>query len=320
MEATMRGRIILFIILAVAAVLAAAYLGASAGAPKAASKPPAPTASSPPEPTHDRTPGPGPARSPAAPSQQTRQKTGPPAAPPPAPTPKAPTPKACSLMAAAQPPAVTILSDPPPPSATDPLHFGQVSATSFDDTPLLSVAPQYDALATTFSQMEIKTGNGPGECDVTRSLSMTLPVTGTAQAGKLHFFTQGYAYTEQGTSAQVTLRANGQAKVQRFPAGFDDSYVAWLEFPVTPGATYTLSVQLEVHQKPGTGGTAYFNMLSTEGEFTATTASSPAEPTHDRTPADTPPADTPPADTPPAPTPPADTPPAPTPPAPTPAA
>jgi hypothetical protein len=233
---------------------------------------------------------------------------GSPAAPPPAPTPKAPTPKACSLMAAAQPPAVTILSDPPPPSATDPLRFGQVSATAFGQFQLEVLAPQYHALATTFAQMEIKTGNRPGECDVTRSLSITLPVTGTAQAGKLHFFTQGYAYTKQGTSAQVTLRGNGQAKVQRFPAGFDDSYVAWLEFPVTPGATYTLSVQLEVHQKPGTGGTAYFNMLTTEGEFTATTASSPAEPTHDRTPAPTPPAATPPAPTPPAATPPAPTP------------
>jgi hypothetical protein len=258
----MRGRIVLFIVLAVATAFAAAYLGVSAGAPKAAGKPPtATTASSPAGSTHNRTPGPGPARSPTAPSQQTGQKMG---------SPKAAPPKACSSTAAAQPPAFTILSDPPPP--TDPMHFGQVSTTSFDDSAQISMSGDYQALTTTFSKFEIATGRnmekGSGECDVTRSLSMTLPVTGPAQAGKLGFYVQGYAWTGQGASAQLTLRGNGQVKVQRFPAGFDDSYVLALEFPVTPGATYTLSVQLEIHQNPGTGGNAYLNMASIDSQLT----------------------------------------------------
>ena len=70
----MRSRTVLFIVLAVAIAFAAAYLGVSAGAPKAAGKPPtATTASSPAGSTDNRTPGPGPARSPTAPSQQTGQ-------------------------------------------------------------------------------------------------------------------------------------------------------------------------------------------------------------------------------------------------------
>ena len=259
----MRSRTVLFIVLVVVTAFAAAYLGVSAGAPKAAGKPPtATTASSPAGSTDNRTPGPGPARSPTAPSQQMGQKIG---------SPKAAPPKACSSTAAAQPPAVTILSDPPP-SPTDPMHFGQVSTTSFDDSAHISMSGDYQALTTTFSKFVIATGrnveNGSGECDVTRSLSMTLPVTGPAQAGKLGFYVGGYAWTDQGASAQLTLRGNGQVKVQRFPAGFDDSYVLALEFPVTPGATYTLSVQLEIHQNPGTGGNADLDMLSIDSQLT----------------------------------------------------
>jgi hypothetical protein len=193
------------------------------------------------------------------------------AAPPTAAPPTAAPPKACTSTAAAQPPAFTILSDPPP-SPTDPMHFGQVSTTSFDDSAQISMSGDYQALTTTFSKFEIATGRnvekGSGECDVTRSLSMTLPVTGPAQAGKLGFYVQGYAWTGQGASAQLTLRGNGQVKVQRFPAGFDDSYVLALEFPVTPGATYTLSVQLEVHQNPGTGGNADIDMASIDSQLT----------------------------------------------------
>jgi hypothetical protein len=263
-----RSRTVLFIVLAIAAAFAAAYLGVSAGAPKAAGKPPTATTASPPAgSTHDRTPGPGPARSPTAPSQQMGQKIGSPKAAPP----KAAPPKACSSTAAAQPPAFTILSDPPP-SPTDPMHFGQVSTTSFDDSAHISMSGDYQALTTTFSKFEIATGRnvekGSGECDVTRSLSMTLPVTGPGQAGKLGFYVGGYAWTDQGASAQLTLRGNGQVKVQRFPAGFDDSYVLALEFPVTPGATYTLSVQLEIHQNPSTGGNADLDMLSIDSQLT----------------------------------------------------
>jgi hypothetical protein len=193
--------------------------------------------------------------------------SSPAASPPQAPAPKAPAPKACSSTAAAQPPAFTTLSDPPPPSATDPVHFGQVSTTSPQSSPLLDISPDYQALTEKFSKIEIKTWKG-SKCDVTRSLSMTLPVTGTARAGTLDFYVQGFAVAYPGASAQLTVRGNGQVKFQRFPAGFEDGYVVKLEFPVTPGATYTLSVQLEVHQNPGTGGAVSLNMSAIDSQVT----------------------------------------------------
>jgi hypothetical protein len=271
-EATMQRRKVLLIVLAVVAALAATYLGLSAGAPKAAGKPPTTTASSPAGSPGNQTPGPGPTHSPAASPQQTGPKMGSPAATPPkssppkAAKPKAPKPKACSSTAAAQPPAVTIRSAPPP-SATGPVRFGQVSTTSFDDAAQLAMSDDYQALTMGFSKFEIDMGKGSRECDVTRSMSVTLPVTGTAQAGKLGFYVQGYAVTDKSTSAQLTLRGNGQVKVQRFAAGFDNSYTLALEFPVTPGATYTLSVQLEVHQNPDTGGDGYLNMSSIDSQI-----------------------------------------------------
>jgi hypothetical protein len=160
------------------------------------------------------------------------------------------------------------VSDPPPPSAADRVHFGQVSTTSFDDSAQISISEDHTGLTTTFDKFVIEMVKGSGECDVTRSLSMTLPVTGPAQAARVHFFVKGLAYTDQGASARLTVRGNGQVKVKSFPAGFDDTYIQALEFPATPGATYTLSVQLEVHQNPDTGEYAHLNMTSIDSEVT----------------------------------------------------
>ena len=87
-------------------------------------------------------------------------------------------------------------------------------------------------------------------------------------AGTLDFYVQGYAIADQGASAQLTVRGNGQVKVQRFPAGWEDDYLLELQFPVTPGATYTLSVQLEIHQNPDTGGNVYLNMSAIDSRVT----------------------------------------------------
>jgi len=264
-EAIVRSRIVLFLVLAVAVALVAVYLGWSTSTPKAAGEPwTAMTAGAPVGAAHKPTSGSGPVRSPTAFSQQTGQNMGSPkaappkAAPPKTPPPKASTPnvgppKACS-SAAPQPPVSTIVSDPPPPAA-DQVYFGQVSITSFDDSAQMSISPDYQALTTTFANFVIEMVKGKGACDVTRSLSMTLPVTGPAQAGRLGFYVQGFAFVEQGATARLTLRGNGQVKVRTFSAGFNDSYIQALKFPVTPQATYTVSVQLEVHQNPDTGET-----------------------------------------------------------------
>jgi hypothetical protein len=249
----MRGRIVLFVILAVVTALVGIYLGWSTTTPKAVGEPSTATlAGSPVGPTQRRGFGSGPSRTPTP----SLPKAGPPKA---SPTKVAP-PKACSSTAAAQPPAHTKWLDPPP-AAADQVYFGQMSIRSFDDSARTSISPDYQALTTTFDNFTIEVRKG-GECDVTRSLSMTLPVTGPAQAATVGFYIQGTAYADQGASARLTIRANGQVKVKRFPADFADTYIHWLEFPVTSGATYTVSVQLEVHQNPDTGGYATLNMTS----------------------------------------------------------
>ena len=128
----------------------------------------------------------------AAPPKATPPKTPPPKAS----TPNVGPPKACS-SAAPQPPVSTIVSDPTPPAA-DQVYFGQVSITSFDDSAQMSISPDYQALTTTFANSVIEMVKGKGACDVTRSLSMTLPVTGPAQAGRLGFYVQGFRLRRAG--------------------------------------------------------------------------------------------------------------------------
>ena len=236
----MRGRIVLFIVLAVAAALAAAYLGVSAGAPKAAVQPPpATTASSPPGSGHDRTPGPGPTRSPTAPSPHTEPKTGPPAPPP---------------------------ATKPPPS-TGPVRFGKVTVTPSGDTASLDVAPSdHRALTATFSDREVQVAPGATE-PATRSFAVTLPLTDGAKGETLRVYVQGYAFAQEGAYAQLTLKLNGLSSVRYYRSGWDDSFVEVLEAPATPATTYRLEGVLEVHQKPGTGGAAYLNVSSVDASI-----------------------------------------------------
>jgi hypothetical protein len=254
----MRGRIVLFIVLAVAAALAAAYLGVSAGAPKAAVQPPpATTASSPPGSGHDRTPGPGPTRSPTASSPHTEPKTGPPAPPPPAPTPKA----GANPGGTATPPATK------PQPSTGPVRFGKVTVTPSGDTASLDVAPSdHRALTATFSDREVQVGPGATE-PAPRSFAMTLPLTDGAKGETLRVYVQGYAFAQEGAYARLTLKLNGLSSVRYYRSGWDDDFVEVLEAPATPATTYRLEGVLEVHQKPGTGGPAYLNVLSVDASI-----------------------------------------------------
>ena len=254
----MRGRIVLFIVLTVAAALAAAYLGASASAPKAAVQPPpATTASSPPGSGHDRTPGPGPTRSPTAPSPPTEPKTGPPAPPPPAPTPKA----GANPGGTATPPATK------PQPSTGPVRFGKVTVTPSGDTASLDVAQSdHRALTANFSDREAQVAPGSTE-PATRSFAMTLPLTDGAKGETLRVSVQGFAHAQEGAYAQLTLKLNDLSSVRYYPNGWEDDFDEVLEAPATPATTYRLEGVLEVHQKPGTGGAAYLNVLSVDASI-----------------------------------------------------
>ena len=249
----MRGRIVLFIVLAVAAALAAAYLGVSAGAPKAADKPPAAaTPSSPARSAPGRTPGPGPTRSPTGPSQQM-----PTAVPSKAPTPKA----------GANPGGTATQPATKPQPSTGPVRFGKVTVTPSGDTASLDVAPSdHRALTATFSDREVQVGSGATE-PAPRSFAMTLPLTDGAKGETLRVYVQGYAYAQEGAYARLTLKLNGLSSVRYYRSGWDDDFVEVLEAPATPATTYRLEGVLEVHQKPGTVGAAYLNVLSVDASI-----------------------------------------------------
>jgi hypothetical protein len=234
----MRGRIVLFVVLAVVAALVGVYVGWSTNTPKAVGEPATATpADSSVGSTQRRGFGSGPARSPTASSQ-----------------PKATPPKAT-------PPA-----SPPRPS-TDPVRFGKVTTTPSDNTTTLDVAESdRRALTAVFSDREVQVG-GNETGDRSRSFSMTLPLTDGAKGETLRVYVQGYAVVQGGARAQLTLKVNGQGTVRYYPRGFDDEVFETLEVPATPATTYRLEGVVEVHQVPGANGDAYLNVLSIDASI-----------------------------------------------------
>jgi hypothetical protein len=251
----MRGRIVLFAVLAAVVALVAVYVGWSTSTPKAAGEPSTATPSdSTVRSTQQQASGSTPSRSPAASS------------------PKAPAPKVSSPTSSPQAepkPKPKPKSKPKPGSqprpSTDPVRFGPVSTTPSDDTLDVSTSDDRRALSATFSALEVTVGD-PDATDVTtRSFAMTVPLTKGVKGNTLKVFAQGYVVTEkEGATARLTLRGNGRTTVENFPAGWDDSFLHVMELPATPGTTYRLTAVIEIHQNRGTDGQGYANIASIE--------------------------------------------------------
>jgi hypothetical protein len=240
----MRGRIVLFLVLAVTVALAGVYFGRSTITPMAIGEPATTTqADSSMGPTQRRDSSWGRSRSPTASSHKAgspnnhanrdRDHTQPP--PPPA-------------------------SQPPP--NTGPVHFGKVTTTpSADD---LSVAQSdHRALTAIIPGREVDVAPGATE-PATRSFAMTLPLTDGAKGATLGVYVHCTAYTKGGANAALTLNLNGYGTVRGFPSGSNDSYVAVLKAPATPATTYQLSGVLEAHPAPGTDAAAHLNVDSVD--------------------------------------------------------
>jgi hypothetical protein len=249
----MRGRIVLFAVLAAVVALVAVYVGWSTSTPKAAGEPSTATPSdSTVRSTQQQASGSTPSRSPAASS------------------PKAPAPKVSSPTSSPQaepkpkPKPKSKPGSQPRPS-TDPVRFGPVSTTPSDDTLDVSTSDDRRALSATFSALEVTVGD-PDATDVTtRSFAMTVPLTKGVKGNTLKVFAQGYVVTEkEGATARLTLRGNGRTTVENFPAGWDDSFLHVMELPATPGTTYRLTAVIEIHQNRGTDGQGYANIASIE--------------------------------------------------------
>jgi len=98
-------------------------------------------------------------------------------------------------------------------------------------------------------------GNGEvTEPDATRSFSMTLPLTDGAKGETLRVRAQGFAFTQYGATARLTLRGGGRVTVKDIPTGSELDLLQTLELPASPATTYQLSADIELHQRDGTVG------------------------------------------------------------------
>ena len=101
-------------------------------------------------------------------------------------------------------------------------------------------------------------GNGEvTEPDATRSFSMTLPLTDGANGETLRVHAQGFAFTQDGATARLTLRGGGRVTVKDIPTGTELDLLQTLELPASPTTTYQLSADIELHQRHGTVGDGY---------------------------------------------------------------
>jgi hypothetical protein len=257
----MRGRIVVFVVLAAVAMLVGVYLG-GATAPKAAGQPvPAAPADASVGSTHAGTSRPTashPAPSHPAASREpgTSKPTGSPA--------KGAAPPADTATTLGHKPTSPPAAQPQPNAG--PVRFGTVTTAPSDGVET-SVAPSdRRALTTTFDDMQLGDKEVP-EPDATRSFSMTLPLTDGAKGETLRVAVQGYAFVEEGARAQLTLKVNGQGTVRYYPAGWNDSVFEVLEVPAVPATTYQLSGVLQVHHNPGKASGAYLNVVSVDASI-----------------------------------------------------
>ena len=68
------------------------------------------------------------------------------------------------------------------------------------------VTDDRQALSTTFSEFEVAIGPASAEPSITKSFSMTLPLTDGAHGDVVGFHVSGFANTNAGATARMTLR------------------------------------------------------------------------------------------------------------------
>jgi hypothetical protein len=262
----MRGRIALFLVLAVVVALVAAYAGWSASTNEAAGAPGSPTPSeSSPGSVGQRPSGPSSHPSEGSGSNRSSGGSGSKGSPP-----EAAGQQGGGASQPGQPPKAPPASQPEP--STDPVRFGEVTTDDLGDTMDLSIDRDRRALTARFSALEAAVGDPTAEQVTTRSFSMTVPLVAGAKGETISFAVQGYAFGEKdggenedmNASGRLTLTVNGRTTVEHFPAGWDDSFVAVVDLPAVPSTTYRMTAVAEVRQDSDSGGQAYANISSVD--------------------------------------------------------
>ena len=257
----MRGRIVLFVVLAVVLALVGVYVGWSTNTPKAVGEQATATpADASVVSTQRRGPGSGPARSPTgSPTGSTGQGS------PSKDSAANSAPRTGANHAGTTTPSGNTSAHPPaskPQHPAGPVRFGKVATTPSDNTVETAISDDRQALTTTFSAFEVTIDEESAEPSATKSFSMTLPLTDGATGDVVGFHVQGFAFAEAGAAARVTLRGGGKVRVRDFPSGVDKDVVESLWLPATPGITYQLSVVIEIHKDAAGGGDGYLNAVA----------------------------------------------------------
>ena len=241
----MRGRIVLFVILAVVTALVGVWLGWSTTTPKAVGEPAVTThADSPVGPTQRRGSGSGPSRTPTPSSSKAR-------------SPKAPAQPGDTATQPGHPPAKP---PAPPQQQAGPVRFGPITTAGRDsDT---SIAADRRTLTTTFSDFEVAVDPESAEPDATKTFTMTMPLTEGAEGETLGVHAQGFATLHRGAKASVTLRGGGRQVIQGYATGEEDPFFQTLELPARPGVTYQLTFAIDIDRGADDGGIGFLNIVS----------------------------------------------------------
>jgi hypothetical protein len=151
------------------------------------------------------------------------------------------------------------------PHHTGPVRFGKLTTAGRpNDT---AVSPDRQALTTTFDDFEVTVDGESAEPEASKSFSMTMPLTDGAEGQTLRVHVQGSAFVADGAKARLTLRGGRRSIIKGFLPGTNDSFLETLELPATPGATYQLSVIVDVHKAAGSEGDGYLNATSIDAEI-----------------------------------------------------
>jgi hypothetical protein len=244
----MRGRIVLFVILAIVTALVGVWLGWSTTTPKAVGEPATTThADAPVGLTQRRDSGSGPARTPTPSLPKAR-------------SPEAPAQPGDTAAQPGHPPAKPPAS--PPQQQAGPVRFGKVTTAGRDsDT---SISDDRRALSTAFSDFEVAVDPTSAEPAGTKTFTMTMPLTDGAAGETLLVYAQGHAFFGGGAKGSVTLQGGGQQSIQGYATPTNESFVQTLELPARPGVTYKLTFAVRLDRGADDEGTGYLNIANIE--------------------------------------------------------
>ena len=259
----MRGRTVLFVVLAVVMALGGVYIGWSTNTPKAIGEQATATPTDASVGSTQRR-GSGPARSPTGSPKGSAEQGSPSKGS----APNSSAPKNDANQAGTTTPSGNTSANPPasmPQHRAGPVRIGPVTTTS-GLSGVTEIADDRRVLSTTFSDFEVTMDATSAEPVVTKTFSMTLPLTDGAKEETLRVHASGIAVLQEGVKARIALKGGGRQLLKGFAAGSEE-YVEMLELRARPGVTYQLSFAIEINRGAGTARHGYLNMLSIEIEI-----------------------------------------------------